>query len=189
MGTDVNVIIFDLLKVGAYGWHHMKLNFSHYIGHSVVYSKTHLGSSEINRWTKTLHKFSVFGMVLQQLSTSRESSVVYVYYLPIECDLARTWTESGSSLSRNRPDSKFHGANMGPIWDRQDPGGPHVGPMNFAIWGTCDLSRAALFEIYHEGISPSMVNSTNTFPWYDFPGLPFRGRNQHSTTLLPYIHM
>ena len=24
---------------------------------------------------------------------------------------------------------------MGPIWDRQDPGGPHVGPMNFAICG------------------------------------------------------
>ena len=23
---------------------------------------------------------------------------------------------------------------MGPIWGRQDPGGPHVGPMNFAIW-------------------------------------------------------
>ena len=31
-------------------------------------------------------------------------------------------------------DSKGHGANMGPIWDRQDPGGPHVGPMTFAIW-------------------------------------------------------
>ena len=24
---------------------------------------------------------------------------------------------------------------MGPIWGRQDPGGPHVGPMNFALWG------------------------------------------------------
>ena len=23
---------------------------------------------------------------------------------------------------------------MGPIWGRQDPGGPHFGPMNFAIW-------------------------------------------------------
>ena len=23
---------------------------------------------------------------------------------------------------------------MGPIWGLQDPGGPHVGPMNFAIW-------------------------------------------------------
>ena len=32
------------------------------------------------------------------------------------------------------PDSKVHGANMGPIWGRQDPGGPHVGPMNFVIW-------------------------------------------------------
>ena len=23
---------------------------------------------------------------------------------------------------------------MGPIWGRQDPGGPHVGPMDFVIW-------------------------------------------------------
>ena len=34
----------------------------------------------------------------------------------------------------NFPDIKVHGAHMGPIWGRQDPGGPHVGPMNFAIW-------------------------------------------------------
>ena len=33
-------------------------------------------------------------------------------------------------------DSKVYGANMGPTWGRHDPGGPHVGPMNFAIWGT-----------------------------------------------------
>ena len=32
------------------------------------------------------------------------------------------------------PDSKVHRANMGPIWGRQDPGGPHIGPMNFSIW-------------------------------------------------------
>ena len=31
-------------------------------------------------------------------------------------------------------DSKVHGANMGPIWGRKDPGGPHVGSMNFGIW-------------------------------------------------------
>ena len=36
--------------------------------------------------------------------------------------------------SEYSPDSKVHGANMGPIWGRQDPGGPHVGPINFAIW-------------------------------------------------------
>ena len=32
------------------------------------------------------------------------------------------------------PNSKIRGAKMGPIWGRQDPGGPHVGPTNFAIW-------------------------------------------------------
>ena len=33
----------------------------------------------------------------------------------------------------NNPDSKVHGANMGPTWRQQDPSGPHVGSMNFAI--------------------------------------------------------
>ena len=43
-------------------------------------------------------------------------------------------------LRKASPDSKVHGANMGPIWGRQDPGGPHVGPINFAIWeGTIKL--------------------------------------------------
>ena len=31
------------------------------------------------------------------------------------------------------PDSKVHGANMGPTRGRQDPGGSHVGPMNLTI--------------------------------------------------------
>ena len=39
-----------------------------------------------------------------------------------------------SYAERITPYSKVHGADMGPIWGRQDPGGPHVGPMNFAIW-------------------------------------------------------
>ena len=37
-------------------------------------------------------------------------------------------------INQNSPNSKVHGVSMGPIWGRQDPGGPHVGPMNFAIW-------------------------------------------------------
>ena len=32
------------------------------------------------------------------------------------------------------PESKVHGANVGSTWGRQDPGGLHVGHMNFAIW-------------------------------------------------------
>ena len=39
-----------------------------------------------------------------------------------------------SQKTIHTPESQIHGANMGPIWGRQDPGGPHVGPMDFAIW-------------------------------------------------------
>ena len=38
-----------------------------------------------------------------------------------------------TSKELDYPVSKVHGANMGPTWVRQDPGGPHVGPMNLAI--------------------------------------------------------
>ena len=34
----------------------------------------------------------------------------------------------------SNPDSKVHGANMGPTWVLLAPGGSHVGPMNLAIW-------------------------------------------------------
>ena len=40
---------------------------------------------------------------------------------------------SGSAINSHL-DSKVHVANMGHIWGRQDPGGPHVGSMKFAIW-------------------------------------------------------
>ena len=32
------------------------------------------------------------------------------------------------------PDNNVRGTNMGPTWGRQDPGGPHVGPMDLVIW-------------------------------------------------------
>ena len=32
------------------------------------------------------------------------------------------------------PDNKVYGANMGPTWGRQDPGGSHVGNMSLVIW-------------------------------------------------------
>ena len=56
------------------------------------------------------------------------------------------------------PDSKVHGANMGSIWGRQDPGGPHVGPMNLAIWGQTQWSLTHYvvlwvmeWEVSHKG--------------------------------------
>ena len=40
---------------------------------------------------------------------------------------------SDTVIVNNNPDSKIHGANMGPTWVLSAPGGPHVGPMNLAI--------------------------------------------------------
>ena len=39
----------------------------------------------------------------------------------------------GSAVQNIIPDSKDHGANMGPTWVLPAPGRPHVGPMNLAI--------------------------------------------------------
>ena len=44
------------------------------------------------------------------------------------------------------PDSKVHGANMWPIWGRQDPDGPHVAPMNFVIWDGAGLVTAIIVK-------------------------------------------
>ena len=41
------------------------------------------------------------------------------------------------------PDSKVHGATMGPTWVLSAPDGPHVGPMNLAIRGVMQRNRGA----------------------------------------------
>ena len=43
-------------------------------------------------------------------------------------------TYASGYICQQDPDSKVHGANMGPIWGRQDPGGPHLGAMYIDIW-------------------------------------------------------
>ena len=37
------------------------------------------------------------------------------------------------AATRGYPDSKVHGAKMGPTWVLPAPDGPYVGPMNLAI--------------------------------------------------------
>ena len=56
------------------------------------------------------------------------------------------------------PDSKIHGANMGPTWGRQDPGGPHVGHTNLAIW-------AVIQELFHKTML--LLIQSNTLKIYN----------------------
>ena len=45
------------------------------------------------------------------------------------------------------PDSKVHETNMGPTWGRQDPGGPHVGHVNLAIWVAITLINRSVLQV------------------------------------------
>ena len=45
------------------------------------------------------------------------------------------------------PDSKVHGANMGPTWVLSAPSGPHVGPMNLAIREVAQTSLHRLWGL------------------------------------------
>ena len=79
----------------------------------------------------------------------------------------------------NIPDSKVHGANMRPIWGRQHPGGPHVGPMNFVIWDTnllwkcvqqfkfvfCHVSNIICFKIVNNVIRTVFVATISGLVW------------------------
>ena len=48
------------------------------------------------------------------------------------------------------PDNKVHMANMGPTWVLSAPGGPHVGPMNFAI-------RVSTVESHYSLVQCNMI--------------------------------
>ena len=53
---------------------------------------------------------------------------------------------------------------MGPIWDRDEPGGPHVGPMNFAIWVATNTYNTRFLNIYPKldhKIDPFLVLAIN----------------------------
>ena len=69
-------------------------------------------------------------------------------------------------LLSNTPDNKVHGANMGPIWGRQDPGGPHVDPMKFAIWDC--IQMVALWRPANTACTTCSPLSTSVLPTFSW---------------------
>ena len=57
------------------------------------------------------------------------------------------------------PDSKVHGANMGPTWVLSAPDGPHVGPMNLAF----------RVGIIHDNINEKLSNEIHCYDWGSLP--------------------
>ena len=91
---------------------------------SVQYSLTHLPS-----W--------VSNVVSIMRNLEKNEYFIIIWYCIEVKHVEQQEFEAGKiqiCLNSNNPDSKIHVTSMGPIWGQQDPDGPHVGPMNFAIW-------------------------------------------------------
>ena len=56
-------------------------------------------------------------------------------------------SKTGSSIAALI--AQVYGDNMGPTWGQQEPGGPHAGPMNLAIW---ELSAACFLPVTEQGL-------------------------------------
>ena len=73
--------------------------------------------------------------------------------------------------SKHNPDSKVHGAKMGPTWDLSAPDGPHVGP-----WTLLSGNGSWAGDPY---CGPFFIQAmTATWHWYAwaFGHAPFQGR-------------
>ena len=78
-------------------------------------------------------------LLVEHLDTSPISVTIGKFPIFIFCSIT-------TSRDLVLPDSKVHGANMGPICGPQDSDGPHVGPMNLAIWA-CMIAKVAKHNI------------------------------------------
>ena len=61
---------------------------------------------------------------------------IYIHKTKYYMGWLGSWIFASTSVDfvkTNCPDSKVHGANIGPTWVLSAPDGPHVGPMNLAI--------------------------------------------------------
>ena len=141
---------------GSYTGHHQTKywHFQHNILNMSLWTVVNIGSSSglIPDWTKPLPELIVIycqldpgqGQTSVKVEPKYEQFCQEIVRRNIVCKMASIMfrllcvTEDkpgGNSYPMlNNTDSKILGANMGSTWGRQDPGGPHVGPMNLTIW-------------------------------------------------------
>ena len=99
---------------------------------------------------------------------------IYIYMctirFPIHCSEDGSLGQRTRNLKQFIPDSNIHGANVGPTWGRQDPGGPHVGHRNIATWDVFFAMQ------YKQGGNNALSHNLKTMRKYDISNLcSFKG--------------
>ena len=92
-------------------------------------------SRQIN-YTLIFHQCILFILFYAVIRQKENSNITLLMHTACADSIHELYMCSMCCYSRIKaqPESKVHGANMGPTWGRKDPGGPQVGPMNIAIW-------------------------------------------------------
>ena len=72
--------------------------------------------------------------------------IVAAHSLPSKYIMKIKVNDTKHFFHKTLPDSKVHGADMGPTWGRQVLGGPHVGHVNLAIWAVTVWSTLCKFD-------------------------------------------
>ena len=80
----------------------------------------------------------IYELITEQSLENNKHGIMFPYVVHVACSMGLAHIFHTAHyifhVKYIYPDSKVHGANQGPIWGRQDPGGPHVVPMNIVIW-------------------------------------------------------
>ena len=98
------------------------------------------------------------------------SGPMMVSLLTHVCVTRPQWVQTGLTSSHfcltKIAHSKVHVANMGPTWVLLAPGGPHVGPMNLAIW-ECSLARTTFlsFQDMHNRLPACPLGLETGMQW------------------------
>ena len=124
------------------------ISYLHIFYHHQIWSMNHYQLFRVRSWNNGMGCMS-FCILMEggHNSHGNFTSCILARVTPWPMELVLT-----SPCLEPHPDSKVYGTNMGLIWGRQDPGGPHVGPMNFAIW-------------HMQSMKPGLIPICPTYQW------------------------
>ena len=93
-----------------------------FITHQVTPTLSRIIANSTNSSSRNIMTSSHYTWPDTHITTS---SAWWVFVITLQCGGILKTINNNNNPQRVFPDSKVHGANMGPIWGRQDPGGPH----------------------------------------------------------------
>ena len=79
------------------------------------------------------------------ITTTKQSTTEPCAYFLGYTVCVQLWYQT--TTQHNNPDSRVHGAKMGPTWGLSAPEGLHIGPMDLAIWVSTNCT-CIMHEMY-----------------------------------------